>query len=413
MKEIERIALGDLALMPRERIVEVRRIPALELRANKKNWRKHPKAQKDALAGVMREVGDVGVLLAYRSERNGGALTLVDGHLRQELLPDHDYMVAIADLSDSEADYVLATHDPIAAMAEASKAELENLLASVKTGEAATSEMLKSLVGAQPDLTTFSGVDTDVRMPGDLSAFQVTSERLRFESSLPYDIPPLRDDLLGDVPDALTTWVGRDYSSKDGGHLYIHRTDSTFGINWKQTALGFYTDDYRWEKEVWDGSADFTSKLFNLKPMAVLTPDFSTYWKLTKAERIYQVYRARWCGRFWQEAGIKIIPSLQFAPGEMDYMLAGIPRKAPCVAMQMQTLAVNDGGGDLRIRLELVRQAVEELKPEKVLVYGTKRAFSALQESGISTNFLFVVSRSEMRKRGMEKLKKKEVSNDG
>ena len=41
----------------RDRIVELRRVPARSLIPHPRNWRKHPKAQADALRGVLAEVG--------------------------------------------------------------------------------------------------------------------------------------------------------------------------------------------------------------------------------------------------------------------------------------------------------------------------------------------------------------------
>lgn len=133
------------AVNPRSRIISVERVRASDIEPHPGNWRDHPEAQAEAMAGVMREVGDVGVLLAWRSERNGGKLTLIDGHLRRGLAPDHEYMVAITDLNDTEADYVLATHDPLAAMAAADAGALDALLSSVNSGEAAVQKMLSDL----------------------------------------------------------------------------------------------------------------------------------------------------------------------------------------------------------------------------------------------------------------------------
>jgi hypothetical protein len=41
----------------RDRIVELRRVPAGSLLPNPKNWRRHPKAQADALRGLLSEIG--------------------------------------------------------------------------------------------------------------------------------------------------------------------------------------------------------------------------------------------------------------------------------------------------------------------------------------------------------------------
>jgi hypothetical protein len=71
----------------RDRIQDFRRVAARDLLDNDGNPRLHPQAQRDALRGVLEQVGIAGALVAYDSERNGGKLTLIDGHLRKQ---DHD-----------------------------------------------------------------------------------------------------------------------------------------------------------------------------------------------------------------------------------------------------------------------------------------------------------------------------------
>ena len=48
----------------RDRIKDLRRVPASQLRPHPKNWRRHPQAQHDALRGVLAEIGYAGALLA-------------------------------------------------------------------------------------------------------------------------------------------------------------------------------------------------------------------------------------------------------------------------------------------------------------------------------------------------------------
>ena len=115
-----------------------------ELRPNPRNWRKHPKAQSDALAGILAEVGIAGALLAYKSERNGGALTLIDGHMRTETA-DAEWPVLVLDLSDAEADLLLASYDPLSKMAETDPAALGALLADIQTAEEGLSAMLAGM----------------------------------------------------------------------------------------------------------------------------------------------------------------------------------------------------------------------------------------------------------------------------
>jgi DNA modification methylase len=100
----------------RDRIRELRRVSARELVANPKNWRKHPLSQQKAMRAVLGEIGFADALLARQDEN--GRLILIDGHLRAEISPDTDVPVLILDVTENEADKILATLDPLASMAE-------------------------------------------------------------------------------------------------------------------------------------------------------------------------------------------------------------------------------------------------------------------------------------------------------
>ena len=57
--------------------------PACDLLDNDGYPRRHPQAQRDALRGVLEQIGIAGALVAFHSQRNGGKPTLV-GHLRKQ-----------------------------------------------------------------------------------------------------------------------------------------------------------------------------------------------------------------------------------------------------------------------------------------------------------------------------------------
>jgi hypothetical protein len=128
----------------RDRIQDFRRVPARELLDNDGNPRRHPQAQRDALRGVLEQVGIAAALVAYPSQRNGGKLTLVDGHLRKQDF-DLDWPTLILDVTDEEADLLLATHDPLAALAEYDRDKLDALLEQVRARSPAVVAMLKDL----------------------------------------------------------------------------------------------------------------------------------------------------------------------------------------------------------------------------------------------------------------------------
>src|SRR3954454_19647745 len=110
------------AMNIRDRVKELRRVRAGDLRPNPKNWRTHSKAQADALRGVLAEIGFASALLTR--ELADGSLMLIDGHLRVETLPDAEVPVLVLDVTEAEAAMLLATFDPLGAMADADEDKL-------------------------------------------------------------------------------------------------------------------------------------------------------------------------------------------------------------------------------------------------------------------------------------------------
>lgn len=114
-----------------------------QLLANPGNWRIHPKAQQDTLAGVLSEVGWVQDVIV--NQRTG---FVVDGHARIALAISRNepsVPVVYVDLDSHEEALILATLDPISAMAAADKEQLDVLLRDVETGDAAVMQMLSDL----------------------------------------------------------------------------------------------------------------------------------------------------------------------------------------------------------------------------------------------------------------------------
>jgi hypothetical protein len=133
----------------RDRVIELRRIKASDLKANQRNWRTHPEKQRKAFRAILGEVGFAGVELVYNSERNGGALTLIDGHMRQVEAGDSEIPCAITDLNDAEADKLLAAFDPLGAMAGTDPVKLDELLREIETESEELAAMLEALSGGK------------------------------------------------------------------------------------------------------------------------------------------------------------------------------------------------------------------------------------------------------------------------
>ena len=130
----------------RNRIKELRHVPASDLRPNPKNWRTHPKAQQDALKGILTEVGMADACLAR--ELDDGTLMLIDGHLRAETIGEEVVPVLILDVNETEADKILATLDPLAAMAGVNAVRLDELYRDIDTGSDALQAMMAKVASS-------------------------------------------------------------------------------------------------------------------------------------------------------------------------------------------------------------------------------------------------------------------------
>jgi DNA modification methylase len=142
-QESKSVVLDSLRI--RDRIRELRRVRANDLLPNPKNWRRHPKAQADALRGLLAEVGYADALLVR--ELPDGRLMVIDGHLRAETTPDAQVPVLVLDVTQAEADKLLLTLDPLAALAEADVDRISSLLQTVRTDSPAVEELLRRTDG--------------------------------------------------------------------------------------------------------------------------------------------------------------------------------------------------------------------------------------------------------------------------
>jgi hypothetical protein len=98
-----------------------------------------------ALRALLTEVGYADALIAR--ELPGGRLQLIDGHLRAETTPDELVPVLVLDVTEEEADKLLATLDPLAAMAESDAERLGALLETVRSDDEAVRELLRRTAG--------------------------------------------------------------------------------------------------------------------------------------------------------------------------------------------------------------------------------------------------------------------------
>jgi len=154
----------------------IRRVRAGDLTPHPKNWRTHPDAQKDAMRGVLAEIGIADVLIVRELEDK--TLQILDGHLRAETTPDQKVPCVVVDLNDEEALKLLATHDAITGLAETDSQVLLDLVAEIETESDGVGDMHDKLVAdlkptVKEDETVEAEEGVTLPEPGDADCEEI------------------------------------------------------------------------------------------------------------------------------------------------------------------------------------------------------------------------------------------------
>lgn len=170
----------------------------------------------------------------------------------------------------------------------------------------------------------------------------------RFEITNEYGFPnmyPVHIDNLQDIPLQGFNYALREQHPENiGVHFFLH--------------------DYQFER-VWKYPDRYTECLS--KFAYVLSPDFSPYADTPKALKIFNVYRKMWCGRYWQEHGLKVIPTITWGNDEdLEWCLEGVPKHS--------TIAISTMGEGRWANFNSLKsnwqRILDKLEPETILLYG-------------------------------------------
>jgi hypothetical protein len=85
--------------------------------------------------------------------------------------------------------------------------------------------------------------------------------------------------------------------------------------------------------------------------------------------QLWNTYRSRWCGRFWQEQGFTVIPTVSWSTAEShDFCFLGLPRRS---VVAVSAVGVNlDQPLEYRLFVDGYLEMVRRLEPLVVLAYG-------------------------------------------
>lgn len=137
--------------------------------------------------------------------------------------------------------------------------------------------------------------------------------------------------------------------------------------NEKQKFLHFFLDDYQFYR-VWN---ELEKNGEIVKDFAgALSPDFSLYSDYPLSLQIYNTYRNRYCGAYWQSLGIKVIPTIGWSDeSSFDFCFEGV-EKGGIVAVG--TVGVMNDEKAKKLFLQGYNEMMKRLEPKKILIYGSK-----------------------------------------
>lgn len=131
----------------------------------------------------------------------------------------------------------------------------------------------------------------------------------------------------------------------------------------------FYYDDFKF-MQAWRNPDKYVDILRQFK--AVVSPDFSLYTDFPRALQILSCYRRQWCGAYWQDLGLDVIPDVVWGDKQsFDYCFLGIP-EGGTVAVSTVGVA-NDkswNGAEGGMFRAGYNEMMHRLAPSTVLFYG-------------------------------------------
>ena len=238
--------------------------------------------------------------------------------------------------------------------------------------------LLQDLNGNKFDLTLtgFQPNVIDMGIRGDARSTQeklvegiLNLEKAQYEGVGKYDIPEILP--VYELPE-IKEWIGFNYVLSDPSP--------------EGKAVHFFIDDYQFER-IWNNPDKYIEKLS--KYVCVASPDFSPYGDMPLVLQLYNHYRKHWIGRYFQEHGITVIPTIRSSTDKrsMNFYLDGEPTYSIVMISSMWATTSEEMK---QAFLKEYRHMMKKLNPSKVFVYGK-------QIDGVTGNVEYVQTFGDQR----------------
>ena len=133
----------------------------------------------------------------------------------------------------------------------------------------------------------------------------------------------------------------------------------------KKCGLHMFIDDYQFDR-LWNSPDSYIDLLKSYE--CVLSPDFSLYMDMPMAMKVWNIYRSRLLGHYWQQCGIKVIPTISWAePDTFSFCFDGIPEGS---IVAVSTIGVKRQNDSMKIWTDGIDAMIQKIKPTTIIEYG-------------------------------------------
>lgn len=126
--------------------------------------------------------------------------------------------------------------------------------------------------------------------------------------------------------------------------------------------IHFFLYDYKFEK-VFNYPEKYVERLAQYE--YVLTPDFSMYLDMPNAILLYNTFKNRYCGAYWQSFGLSVLPTISWATEDsFSFCFAGVQKGSP---VAISTLGCHEARSEF---LKGFYKMMEVIEPSIIFCYG-------------------------------------------
>lgn len=274
--------------------MELEIIDISELKEYKNNAKRHPKKQ---IRQIVKSIEDYGYNDPIAIDENN---MILEGHGRLKALQELGYtqvpVIRVKGLTEEEKKEYILVHNKI----------------NLNTGFD-DEKLFEELDSLNVDLSDF-GFNMD-------KAFDnLFKENQRVKTNNTYNLG------LVDIENSTNNFWEMPIIENDN-----HIPKDLMGFNYAKSSdnqdvgIHFYLDDYQFER-LWNSPQEYIDVLKKFDCM--LSPDFSLYMDMPMPMKIWNIYRSRLIGQYYQKHGIKVIPTISWAEKEtFEFCFEGIPER--------------------------------------------------------------------------------------